>query len=47
MVLDRNQDRHVLIVLADSPEALYGAVANLLAGEFRGDLVTDFVGVSR
>ena len=47
MVLDRNQDRHVLIVLADSPDALYGAVANLLAGEFRGDLVTDFVGVSR
>lgn len=46
-VLDRNQDRHVLIVLAHSPEALYGAVANLLAGEFRGDLVTDFVGVSR
>ena len=46
-VLDRNQDRHVLIVLAHSPEALYGAVANLLAGEFRGDLVTDLVGVSR
>ena len=46
-VLDRNQDRHVLIVLAHNPEALYGAVANLLTGEFRGDLVTDFVGVSR
>lgn len=47
MVLDRNQDRHVLIVLAHNTEALYGAVANLLTGEFRGDLVTDFVGVSR
>ncbi len=47
VVLDRNQDRHVLVVLAHSPEALYNAVANLLSGEFRGDLVTDFVGVSR
>ena len=46
-VLDRNQDRHVLIVLAHSPETLARAVNNLLTGEFRGDLVTDFVGVSR
>ena len=47
VVLDRNQDRHVLIVLAHSPETLYSAVAGLLSGEFRGNLVTDFVGVSR
>ena len=46
-VLDRNQDRHVLIVLAHSPETLARAVNNLLTGEFRGDLVTDFVAVSR
>ena len=46
-VLDQNQDRHVLMVLADSPETLTGAVNRLLGGEFRGDLVTNFVGVSR
>ena len=45
IVLDRNQDRHVLIVLADTPETLAGAVGNLLDGDFRGSLVTDFVGV--
>ena len=46
-VLDQNQDRHVLMVLADSPETLAGAVNRLLVGEFRGDLVTNFVGVGR
>ncbi len=46
-VLDRNQDRHVLVVLADSPATLAGAVYRLLDGEFRGDLVTDYVGVGR
>ena len=46
-VLDQNQDRHVLMVLADTPETLASAVTRLLAGEFRGDLVTHFVGVSR
>ena len=46
-VLDQNQDRHVLVVLADTPETLAGAVARLLVGEFRGDLVSDFVGVSK
>ena len=46
-VLDQNQDRHVLVVLADSPWTLSGAVDGLLAGEFRSDLVTDYVGVGR
>ena len=46
-VLDQNQDRHVLVVLADSPWTLDGAVNRLLDGEFRGDLVTNFVGVGR
>ena len=46
-VLDQNQDRHVLVVLADSPWTLTGAVDSLLAGEFRGDLVTDYAGVGR
>ena len=47
VVLDQNQDRHVLMVLADSPGTLTGAVNRLLDGEFRGDLVTNFVGVGR
>ena len=47
IVLDRNQDRHVLVVLADSPGTLVGAIDRLLDGEFRGDLVTNFVGVGR
>ena len=46
-VLDQNQDRHVLMVLADSLETLVGAVNRLLVGEFRGDLVTNFVGIGR
>ena len=46
-VLDQSQDRHVLIVLADMPETLFRAVASLLAGQFRGDLVSDFVGVRK
>ncbi|MCY4582571.1 MAG: hypothetical protein OXE50_07230 [Chloroflexi bacterium] len=46
-MLDQNQDRHVLIVLADSPRTLAGAVDRLLDGEFRNDLVTDYVGVGR
>ncbi len=46
-VLDRNQDRYVLVILADTPETLAGAVTRLLIGEFRDDLVSDFVGVSK
>ena len=44
-VLDQDQDRHVLIVLGDTPEALSGAVTDLLVGTFRDNLVSDFVGV--
>ena len=46
-LLDRNQDRYVLVVLADTPGTLRDAVNRLLTGEFRGDLVTDFVGVHK
>ena len=46
-VLDQDQDRSVLVVLADSPRTLVGAVDRLLGGEFRSDLVTDYVGVGR
>jgi hypothetical protein len=44
-MLDRDQDRYVLIVLADTPETLGGAATDLLLGNFRDNLVSDFVGV--
>ena len=47
IVLDQNQDRHVLMVLGDRPRTLASAVDRLFAGEFRSDLVTDYVGVGR
>ena len=46
-VLDQNQDRHVLVILADTPETLSDAVDRLLTGRFRDDMVTDFVGVHK
>ncbi len=46
IVLDRGQDgRYVLIVLADTPETLAATVAGLISGEYRGGLLSDFVGV--
>ena len=45
-VLDRDQDRYVLVILADVPENLAGAIDRLLSGEFRDSLVSDFVGVN-
>lgn len=45
--LYRGQDRHVLIVLADTPDALRDGVSRLLKGEFRDDLVSDFTAVNR
>jgi hypothetical protein len=47
IVLNQDQDRRVLVVLADGPRTLAGAVDRLLVGEFRSDLVTDYVGVGR
>ena len=47
IVLDQNQDRYVLVILADTPETLTDAVTSLIVGEYRGDLVSDFVGVSK
>ncbi len=47
MLLDQSQDRDMLIILGDSPETLTGAVARLISGEFRGDLVSDFVAVRK
>lgn len=45
-VLGREGDRHVLILLADTPTALNGAVGSLLSGGFRSDLVSEVIGVS-
>ena len=47
MVLHRDGDRYVLVVLADRPQTLADAVAGLILGEYRGDLVSDFVGVRK
>ena len=47
VVLDRSQGRDMLVVLADTSTTLSGAVARLLSGEFRGDLLNDFVGVHK
>ena len=44
-LLDRSQDRYALVVLADTPETLSDAVGSLVLGQFRGNLVSDFVGV--
>lgn len=45
-VLDRSSGRHILILLADIPETLSKAVAGLLDGKYRQDLVNDFASVT-
>lgn len=45
-VLDREGGRHVLILLADTPEVLDKAVDRLLDGDFRSDLVSEIAAVS-
>ena len=45
-VLDREGGRHVLILLADTPEVLGKAVNRLLDGDFRSDLVSEIAAVS-
>ncbi len=47
IVLDQSQDRDMLMVLADTPANLGGAVARLISGEFRGDLVSDYVALRK
>ena len=46
-LLDLTQGRGVLIMLADTPETLAAATARLLSGEFRADLVSDFVAIRK
>lgn len=45
-VLDRSSDRHILILLADTPETLGKAVGSLFDGNYRQDLVNDFASVT-
>jgi hypothetical protein len=45
ILLNRSQDRHVLVVLGDSEAALADAVERLESGGFRAGLLGDFVGV--
>ena len=45
-VLDPNRERHVLIILADTPEVLGQAVGGIVDGTYRQDLVNDFASVS-
>ena len=48
IVLDRGQDgRYVLIVLADTPDKLFAAVTGLISGNYRGALLSDFVGIQK
>ena len=47
MVLDQGQDRDMLVILADTPATLNNAVARLLSGQFRTDLVSDFVALRK
>lgn len=45
VLLHRDLDRHVLVVLADTPDGLAEAVDSLFSGEFRRDLISDSVGL--
>ena len=45
VLLDQSEDRDMLVILADTPETLASAVGRMLSGEYRGDLLSDFVGV--
>ena len=44
-VLHREENRHVLVILGDTQEALSDAVNAVLSGRFRRELVNDLVGV--
>ena len=47
ILLHRGQERHVLVILGDSEDALRDAVSLLTSGRFMDCLVGDFVGVYR
>ena len=45
ILLHRDQGRYVLVVLGETPVALTGAVSSLFSGEFRDELVSDYLGL--
>ena len=47
ILLHRTQERNVLVVLGDSQRALVDMVRRLGSGQFRGGLVSEFLGVYR
>ena len=47
ILLHRDLDRYVLVVLADMPEALSGSVSSLFSGTFRHELVNDYLGLRK
>ncbi len=47
VLLNRSQDRHVLVVLAQSAEDLQDTVKLLFSGDFRTGLVDDLLGCTR
>ena len=46
-LLHRDRDRYVLVVLADKPAVLSEALGSLFSGTFRGQLVNDYLGLSK
>ena len=44
-LLDQDQERDMLVILADTPQTLAGAVGRMFTGDYRGDLLSDFLGV--
>ena len=46
-VLEQGEGRNILIILSDTPATLAGAAARLISGEFRADLVSDFVAIRK
>ena len=46
-LLEQGEGRDILIILSDTPETLAGATARLISGEFRADLVSDFVAIRK
>ncbi len=48
IILDHGEDdRYVLTILADTPDRLAGMVNQLVSGNYRGALVSDFAGIQK
>ena len=47
ILLHRDRERYVLVVLADKDSVLTEALGSLFSGEFRSELVNDYLGLSK